>query len=406
MSEFEDIHRRVLQARIGIAEISIDSVSFDQIPGYRSPNAQHVDDLTDSVGLTNATRWAHPIDVIITESVSEDWLDALASNAVGPTRASHEFKFIGISGQHRILAARKLREEWPLEDHPLPDWYGYWPATIYSSGKLRLRCRTILTVLELLQDNNLLVWIHERNVLRSRLGDEEWHRWCLLDEAQNKKDAGHLIGLLGWTKTDGSSLLSLRFGAAWKSFVALREIPFYHRLARGTVVDWASEYRLYPFLAVFLQEILQQHRQIKENLKDGRTFTMESVWGPNWLQDTTKSKTGKLSNLKKRLDLKLFSVDTIEDFSSFAFYRDIPTEWAEEGDVFFHGAIIPTIYDLDIHKGTGVFAKRVHKCGYVASMVCLSLLLYSADCPSCTFTSHIRISPRFPSGGPASSRIK
>jgi hypothetical protein len=251
-----------------------------------------------------------------------------------------------------------------------------------------------------------LTWIHERNILRSRLGDEEWHRWCLLDEARDEKDASHLIGLLGWNKTDGSSLLSLRFGAAWNPFIALREIPFYHRLAKGTVVDWASEYRLYPFLAVFLQEILQQHRQIKENLKSGCTFTMESIWGPNWLQDTTTSKTGKLSNIKKRLDFKLFSVDTFEDFSSFAFYRDVPTEWAEEGDVFFHGAIVPTIYDLDIHKGTGVFAKRVHKCGYIASMVCLSLLLDLADCPSCTFTSHIRILPRFPSGGPASSRIK
>jgi hypothetical protein len=100
MSDLEDVHRRVLEARIGIAEVSIISVSFDQIQGYRCLNTEHVDDLADSVGITSATRWAHPIDIIVTDNVSEDWLEGIHSNAVGLTRASRRFKFIGISGQH------------------------------------------------------------------------------------------------------------------------------------------------------------------------------------------------------------------------------------------------------------------------------------------------------------------
>jgi hypothetical protein len=127
------IHARMLSCRVGIASIPIEIV--DMHPLHRPPKDSHVLSLKEELAQDVNTRWAHPIDLVVGLYVSKPWIKSLYSNRLTlvPPAAG---RFICIGGQHRLLAARQLLDEWePTEDEGDVDpSLTMYPATIYEAG--------------------------------------------------------------------------------------------------------------------------------------------------------------------------------------------------------------------------------------------------------------------------------
>ena len=127
------IHARVLNRRLGIASIPFDQI--DMHPNHRPPKQSHVLSLKEELSQDVNTRWAHPIDIVIGANVPRKWIKALQTNRL-PLEPPASGRFVCIGGQHRLLAAIKLADEWaPSEDAPEMDSsLATYPATVYEAG--------------------------------------------------------------------------------------------------------------------------------------------------------------------------------------------------------------------------------------------------------------------------------
>jgi hypothetical protein len=127
------VHARILQRRIGIANIPLDCI--DMHGQHRPPTAAHVSGLKDELEKDVNSRWAYPIDLVVGENVPIPWLRSLLSHRF-TTVAPDLGRFICIGGQHRLLAARELQAEWipSQEDEGMDPSLSCYPANIYEQG--------------------------------------------------------------------------------------------------------------------------------------------------------------------------------------------------------------------------------------------------------------------------------
>lgn len=128
------IHARVLNHRVGIACIPLDRIDMHE--QHRPSTNTHVLSLKEELAKDINSRWAHPIDLVISDGVTKSWIKALQTNrlTLNPPASG---RFVCIGGQHRLLASRRLLEEWePSEESPEIDpSLAFYPATIYEAGK-------------------------------------------------------------------------------------------------------------------------------------------------------------------------------------------------------------------------------------------------------------------------------
>jgi hypothetical protein len=126
------VHARLLHRRIGIANIPLTSI--DMHLQHRPPSLNHVSSLKDELNKDLNSRWAYPIDLVLDATVPMPWLRSLSTNRLTLDPPSSG-RFTCIGGQHRLLAARQLYDEWtPSEESQEMDpSLGFYPANIYES---------------------------------------------------------------------------------------------------------------------------------------------------------------------------------------------------------------------------------------------------------------------------------
>jgi hypothetical protein len=134
MDPSSTVHARVLSHRMGIANIPIGSVDLHS--HHRPAESHHVVGLKEDLSNDASAKWAHPIDLVVGSNVPINWRESLQTRRLmlDPPTAG---RFVCIGGQHRLLAAKMLAEEWvPTEDTPVrPPEYSSYPANIYETGK-------------------------------------------------------------------------------------------------------------------------------------------------------------------------------------------------------------------------------------------------------------------------------
>jgi hypothetical protein len=143
MSE-DIVHARLLRRRLGIANIPLTSI--DMHPQQRPPSNPHVSRLKEELNKDLNSRWAYPLDLVVDATVPEPWLTSLAASRLTLDIPSGRFTCIG--GQHRLLAARELYDEWtPSEENGEMDpALGFYPANIFESCEFASSSRyTMLT---------------------------------------------------------------------------------------------------------------------------------------------------------------------------------------------------------------------------------------------------------------------
>ena len=105
----------------------------------------------------------------------------------------------------------------------------------------------------ILHDEELAVWMVERNIPRLSLKVTLLQRLVVIDDLESVSLQLKALGLLGWSAKDAACIISIRQSAAWKGLIALLHEPLYEDIASGTIVDWAIEYRSYPVRSIILR---------------------------------------------------------------------------------------------------------------------------------------------------------
>jgi hypothetical protein len=141
------------QLVIGTAPVPIRIV--ESHPFQRSKDPKHVTALLETFSTNILLRWSHPIEVVLSQPVPEEWKERLRTNLHLPT-LPEGVRLICISGQHRIAAGVQLlkmlqkkgktihdshlsRSHLPLgtveqADGITVEQLGHWPALIYESS--------------------------------------------------------------------------------------------------------------------------------------------------------------------------------------------------------------------------------------------------------------------------------
>ncbi|PVF91614.1 hypothetical protein CPB86DRAFT_791918, partial [Serendipita vermifera] len=93
------------QLEIGTGNVHVDRLEFH--PSVREASNDHVNTLALDVGLPS--RWMHPIEVVLTGPVTDDWKWRLLTTRRIPS-LPEGVKLICISGRQRVTAAKRAVE--------------------------------------------------------------------------------------------------------------------------------------------------------------------------------------------------------------------------------------------------------------------------------------------------------
>lgn len=249
MATDRPVHARVFTRLLGIALIPLKSIQSH--PSSRSPNIAHVTALKAELANDVCSRWARPIDVVIQKGVTESWIERLCDEKILDDQ-NIGGQFVCISGNQRLCAARELVSEWkPLDESEEMDvLMDHYPARVYRNGLYTsvpfcsLWCS--LRISDVLADDDLLVWMTEKNTERVSLTVTKWDRLITVDSLADPVAQSRALLLLGFSSKDVPSLVSVRNSEVWPLLIRLLCYPMYQDIATGTIVDWAISYRSYP----------------------------------------------------------------------------------------------------------------------------------------------------------------
>jgi hypothetical protein len=101
LPKFEQASQLVL----GTAPVHIDQVQFH--PSMRDESREHVDDLIRNFARDLITRWAHPIEVVLTGPVTDSWKEELRATRKLPHLPTGA-ELVCVSGKHRLAAAKRM----------------------------------------------------------------------------------------------------------------------------------------------------------------------------------------------------------------------------------------------------------------------------------------------------------
>ncbi|KIM22212.1 hypothetical protein M408DRAFT_28935 [Serendipita vermifera MAFF 305830] len=366
-------HVRMLQLRIGIAPIPLDAIVMH--PHHRPPDETHVLKLTSELSQDASTRWAHPIDVIVHSGVDKTWLASLQKKRLldtPPTPASENEDplFWCISGQHRVLAAKRLLEDGPRRsddemngDRAVDREMAYWPANVYDAAAF--------------EEGELQLWMTERNTQRVSLKSTLRQRLIVLETLALDGDVDlqrRALDLLGWYVTDTSAIISLYYSDVWQPLMHVLAESLYADVASGNIIDWAISYRAYPILAQMPWDIPQQQEQLRMRKKDVKPpVNMDFFFGPSWSQNQLIPKSGIRSNISKawtRAIKNHFKAESFHQFWEAVTRREIGRDpLLPVNSPFLYDQIIPTVLDMNYRATKTPFSDRLHRCEYAASLV-------------------------------------
>ncbi|KIM27433.1 hypothetical protein M408DRAFT_169884 [Serendipita vermifera MAFF 305830] len=352
------VHIRLLQARVGIANIGLDSIKLHD--DHRLPTGNHVEALKGELYKSAHTRWTYPIDLVACGNVPESWLETLADARL-IDEPYHDGQFICISGQHRVLAAKQLAEGYP----PVA-WQTCYPATVYNS--------------EVLADEELQLWMAERNISRPSLPLTIHQRFRVVDRIETEAAQNKAFNLLGWKKGQAKSLGSIRQSNLWPLVLKLLDTSLYQTLSADAIISWGVHYYDYPFLVFLFEDLLEQQDLLANLERRGRdSMTMEYFFGDSFAHNNYAEKSGDYRTLAARFNVIDSSLR--EDFSHMGFQafwdkvtrRTTASRRQKIGDTFLFGKMIPTIYDLKFHNWPSQFSDLVYRVEVAASLLHLRL---------------------------------
>ncbi|KIM27425.1 hypothetical protein M408DRAFT_24632 [Serendipita vermifera MAFF 305830] len=326
------IHQRVHQARFGVAMIPLDSIVFDN--RVREEDATHSEMLKKEIDSITA-RWMDPVHLVASVGIDNGWLSRLITEKLVEMRPTGG-EFVCISGRHRIAAANKLRE-----DHPELDCY---PAIIYDKA--------------LLCDPELNLWIESQNLDRLVMKGTLYRRLAVADTIQEEAKFQKTFILLGWNEKQASCLVSLRRSEVWQPLLSLANERFYAAIPPDTIYGWSKNSMAYPFISLIIKDLLDQQVILKDF---SPKLTMEYLFGPTWASNNRISKTGTRENMANRM-LNTKS----ERYMPATFARKWEKTKRSSGDYLF-GDMVPTIYDLDIHRKPTPLSDKIYRAEQVAS---------------------------------------
>ena len=127
------LHTRILDRRITVAPIPLDQI--DVYEQNREEDPEHVDALKKDILKDPNSRWGHAIHVVLGPDVDPAWLARVRGKQV-TFSIPDKGRFCCISGWHRVLAARKIVEEWTStpEAPTIDGRLSVWPANVYEPG--------------------------------------------------------------------------------------------------------------------------------------------------------------------------------------------------------------------------------------------------------------------------------
>jgi len=126
----EIVHQRLFVRCIGMAPIPLDRIEVHEL--CRSSDAGHVARLKEDIAKDIGSRWAHPLDVVIRDGMDKRWVHDLSKFRLC-VKPPPKGRFWCISGQHRLLAAREMLQEWKPVDNMDPQ-LKWWPGRIYEAS--------------------------------------------------------------------------------------------------------------------------------------------------------------------------------------------------------------------------------------------------------------------------------
>jgi hypothetical protein len=207
----------------------------------------------------------------------------------------------------------------------------------------------------------------ERNVVRLSLKVTLLQRLVVIGDLDSVPLQLKALGLLGWSAKDAACIVSIRQSSAWEGLIALLQEPLYEDVASGTIVDWAIEYRSYPvrpscsnasiplisfrqMLALMIQDMLQQQRQLRQMAKADRVITMDFLFGANSAQNQHLRKSGihyilsRIWNSIPNTTWTHFNVDSWTQFWRGATQRKVETDGLAMDSPFLFGAMVRTCH--------------------------------------------------------------
>lgn len=219
---FEDAHRFAL----GIVPVPLNLIEFH--PFQRHENASHVETLCNAFSNNMLLRWAHPIEVILSHPVTDEWTDSLRKTGQLPPLEPQN-RLLCIGGKHRTLAARRYLQD---AEETLDQSMESWPAMIYTC--------------EMGQSSWLRVFIMERNTVRYTLPTRDSELLLGLDRMVKSSPDLDVYSILAKHSREASSLRSLHDGRGWAGIRHIFQDSFFTDLKRDVYMRWPVKWRMYP----------------------------------------------------------------------------------------------------------------------------------------------------------------
>lgn len=215
---------------IGTFPVYLQDVSFHA--SQREEDVTHVQRLADAFSDSDLLRWAHPIELVLSQE-NEEWVRRLSTKGKVPP-LPRNLELLCISGKHRVLAAQRYFEEHGNLDS--------WPAIIYKA--------------EMLECSWLEVYMTEKNTPRYRLPTTQRDLLLGLDRMIDSNPDMNVYALVTKHGSDASAVESLHKSRLWPSLFRILENGFLSDIRKEVLVNWPTRYRMYQVSGVHLDKLV------------------------------------------------------------------------------------------------------------------------------------------------------
>ncbi|PVF91807.1 hypothetical protein CPB86DRAFT_718726 [Serendipita vermifera] len=315
-----DLFEQACRLAIGTAAVRLDTLRYHSLQRQEDP--EHTAALCQRFSTNRLVRGAHPIEVVLSGPVSDEWKAVVRATCQHPILPEGVY-FVCIGGRHRVSAAlQQIRKAYKDVEQ-----LERWPAVIYDSRMLA--CPWLETFMQ------------ERNVPRLHKPTSEIDRLLALDRLAESAPEADPYSLL---TTNPNAVKALREGCVWEAFMDLLRDPFLSSISKDIYIHWPQRWRMYPVMAMLFRDCVTQHQQLRARYRSSEVqWTMESLYGTAWEKNQVLSKTGHRAEVDALLEKQggpqqAFNVENYEEWWNVASRRINASNGASAGDVFYFGS--------------------------------------------------------------------
>lgn len=223
---------------LGTVPVPLERISFH--PLQRRCKKDHLRLLRESFTDNMFLRWAHPIELVLSEPVDEDWKQALSTERKLPPLPPG-VELVCINGKHRVRAALQLLKESEND-------ISYWPAVLYSSGwsLFSIFIYLFLISVDMLDKPWLETFMVERNVPRLTMHTCDSDIMLALDRLVQSDPSIDVYSLVTSHSHDASTTRCLHESCIWEPFLQVLRDPFFSCLRKDVYHHWPPRWRVFP----------------------------------------------------------------------------------------------------------------------------------------------------------------